>query len=394
MLLSQHSNGEANSKTETKASKINRLVKDVKDFLKMDITSYLTNPDCIIKSNEIREDVLESHIKGRISTIHFPKFLGIHVACLLKDPKDARNFFSSNKNVEYEIFKKGKDKKQKRKVTIDQYRKKFQTTFFNPEFLKDCIQETRKIIENRKIIEARVANKRHALNDSSDEEEQATLLNASAIGTSVTSVPPLPSNLSNKEDSKVATFNIVLPTTTEASAGKFIEIYASYIYKSQEKFVKKMLGQTSEILHLIESVEDELLLSIQEKVKSLEDSILQMVTTTFVAKVGETRESNSSWQGRKNTFNMSPNHVKYEVINVDSTAKNAKRIEAYIFAFLTYKGYKLPKKFSKSGAGEFFRLFIVSEDGKLENMHSSIAKGHFKIYKIHYHYYNHCYVYL
>jgi hypothetical protein len=125
--------------------------------------------------------------------------------------------------------------------------------------------------------------------------------------------------------------------------------------------------------------ENDIFSTISQEMKELKDLIYQMVTETFVAKLGETREQIASWQARKNTFNLQPNHVKFDVINIEPTLANAKKMEAYVFAFLSHKGYKLSSKLSKSTAGEFFKLFKVEEDGVLYNMHSTITKGKLKI---------------
>jgi len=386
----------ATNKAENKKQATLRIQNELKEIVKNDIIAFFTDPEVDIVKDVIPKDKdLLRDIRERIHVLHFAKFLSFHVACLLKNPEDAKNFFSSRKNIQYYLIKKGLQIKQYRKSTIDQYRKKF-INMFDGDFIADIFKLTKKFLVLRfnraNVTQAptptRTPTRMPTLGDDDGNGDgdgddcevemdfnvngcqPVTPLEDANVNSPATSNPSvIPVN--------VATYNVAYQQIGIGN-GKFIQIYGSYIYKAQEPFVKKMIEKADNILCMTSSHgENDILTKILVEIQDLKALIYQMVTETFVAKVGETREQNASWQARKNTFNLQPNHVKYDVINIEPTLSNAKKIEAYVFAFLAHKGFKLSSKLSKSTAGEFFKLFNVEEDGVLYNMHHSITKGKF-----------------
>ncbi len=388
-------NAQPTRRAETKKRMEENIKYELKEIVRNDLIAYSTNPESDFLQHEMPNDaLLMQEIRKRLHSVHFAKFLSYHVACLLKNPEDAKKFFSDRKNIEYDIIKKGVEKKQKRKVTIDQYRKKF-IFMFNREFLMDILQKAKSYLKFR--FRRNVLTQKEKDGGESDGEEEQMEdfdVNHPQISSEV-NTHFVKENVPTPLPALAASYNVICPAASDH--GTFIQIYGSYIYKPQEIYVKKMIEKTELIQDMIESVmENDILNSISVEVKHLKTLIYQMVTETFLAKLGEkrlkfntliivaetflaklgeTREKSSSWQGRKNTFNIQPNHVIFDVVNIEATGANAKKLEAYLFAFMTHKGYKLSSRSSRSAAGEFFKLFCVSDDGVLQNMHHTITEG-------------------
>lgn len=281
-------NSHVTRRAETKKIMEEKNIKyELKEIIRNDLIAYSTNPESDFLQDEMPGDaLLMQEIRKRLHSVHFAKFLSYHVACLLKNPEDAKAFFSDRKNVEYEIIKKGVEKKQKRKVTIDQYRKKF-IFMFNREFLMDIFQKAKSYLKfrfSRNVLTqiekdgGESGGEEAQMNDFDDYHPQISPEGNSHFAKE--NVPtPLPALAARS-------YNVICAAASDH--GTFIQIYGSYIYKPQEKYVKKMIEKTEIIQDMIESVmENETLNAISEEVKDLKTLINQMVTETFVAKLGE-----------------------------------------------------------------------------------------------------------
>jgi hypothetical protein len=138
------------NKAENKKQTAARIEEELKDIIRNDVIAFLTDPEYKIVNGGVlpKDKDLIKEIRGRVHVLHFAKFLSFHVACLLKNPEDAKTFFSSRKNVQYDLIKKGIEMKQYRKSTIDQYRKKF-INMFNADFIADILKLTKQFLAVR-----------------------------------------------------------------------------------------------------------------------------------------------------------------------------------------------------------------------------------------------------